>query len=154
MATIEVELKAATQAMEEAAPKARPVGLGALSYQTTADEVGDWNRFHNRRQISSYSGLVAGVSASGPKSCDLSITKHGNPRLRAALIEWAWRMVYWQPQAPSVQRWAAVLLRPGVAKYKRKKAIVALGRQLVVDLWNWRTGRKSAQELGWKMMES
>jgi hypothetical protein len=30
----------------------------------------------------------------------------------------------------------------------RKKAIVALARQLAVDLWRIRTGRLSAQQLG------
>ena len=30
----------------------------------------------------------------------------------------------------------------------RKKTVVALARQLAVDLWRWRTGRASLAELG------
>jgi hypothetical protein len=32
------------------------------------------------------------------------VTKRGNPRVRAALAECAWRMVRFQPQYPPVQR--------------------------------------------------
>jgi hypothetical protein len=31
----------------------------------------------------------------------------------------------------------------------RKKTVVALARQLAVDLWRWRTGRATMEELGW-----
>jgi transposase len=31
------------------------------------------------------------------------VTKHGNPRLRAALVECAWRMVRFQPQYPPLK---------------------------------------------------
>jgi len=31
----------------------------------------------------------------------------------------------------------------------RKKAVVALARQLAIDLWRWRTGRTSLANLGW-----
>ena len=39
-------------------------------------------------------------------------------------------------------------------KGARKKAIVAMARQMAVDLWRWRTGRASAEELGWIMLEA
>jgi len=77
------------------------------------------------------------------------ITKHGNPRLRAALVELAWRMVRFQPNYRAVRKWSERLgrgqLTTGAA---RKKAIVALARQLVIDLWRIRTGRCNAQALG------
>src|SRR2546428_33351 len=31
----------------------------------------------------------------------------------------------------------------------RKKAVVALARQLAIDLWRWRTGRANLGDLGW-----
>ena len=31
----------------------------------------------------------------------------------------------------------------------KKKCVVALARQLAVDLWSWRTGRSSLEDLGW-----
>jgi hypothetical protein len=33
----------------------------------------------------------------------------------------------------------------------RKKAIVAVARQLAVDLWRWQTGRATPEQLGWEM---
>jgi transposase len=152
LAAVETELTASTEALEKAAPAVRPKGLGGLSHETIEREIGDWNRFNNRREVGSYTGLVAGVSASGADSRQLSITKHGNPRLRAALVELAWRWLIWQSQAPSVKRWAPILLDRQAPRWKRKKAIVALARTLAVELWRWRTGRKSAEELGWVML--
>jgi len=31
----------------------------------------------------------------------------------------------------------------------KKKTVVALARQLAIDLWRWRTGRCTMEELGW-----
>ncbi len=77
------------------------------------------------------------------------ITKHGNPRLRAALVELAWRLVRFQPNYRPVLKWRELLekgtLSTGAA---RKKAIVALARQLAVDLWRIRTGRLHPEQLG------
>jgi hypothetical protein len=33
----------------------------------------------------------------------------------------------------------------------RKKAIVALARQLAIDLWRWQTGKVTPEALGWIM---
>src|ERR1700722_18801399 len=76
----------APPALEAAAPAVRPKGLGGLTYEVVQREVGDWNRFDNRRQVGSYTGLCGGVSSSGNSYRLLPITKHGNVRLRTALI--------------------------------------------------------------------
>jgi len=34
----------------------------------------------------------------------------------------------------------------------KKKAIVAVARQMAVDLWRWRTGRVQPADLGWEMV--
>ena len=126
--------------------------MGALTLQTIENEVGDWHRFANRRQVGSYTGLCGGVSSSGQSTRLLSITKHGNVRLRTALVELAWRMVLWQPQSKSVQSWKDVFFAQKKASAAaRKKATVGLARQLAVDLWRWRTGRATAAELGWTL---
>ena len=106
----------------------------------------------NRRQVGSYTGLCGGVSASGPNVHLLSITKHGNVRLRTALIEMAWRLVLWQPDCKLIRKWRPVLGNPKATKAARKKAIVAVARQMAVDLWRWRTGRATPQALGWVML--
>lgn len=129
----------------------RPLGCGAKTLALIDQEVCDWNRFGNRKQIGSYGGLCGGISASGNQHADLPITKAGNPRLRRYVVEMAWRMVYWQPQSPLIQRWKHVLLTPKKSHVRgRKKAIIAVARRLLVDLWRWRTGRVTLEQLGWK----
>lgn len=152
LAHLTLELEGVTVAVEAAAPDARPKGLGRLTYEVVEREVGDWKRFQNRRQVGSYTGLCGGVSASGPSTHLLPITKHGNVRLRTALIELAWRLVLWQPGSHLVKKWWPVLGSHRATKAAKKKAIVALARQMAVDLWRWRTGRVQPQDLGWTMI--
>jgi hypothetical protein len=152
MAEAEKQILALTKSIRAAAPKELPMGMGALTYEQIEREVADWNRFSNRKEPGSFAGLCGGVSSSGEKHADLPITKHGNWRLRSILIEMAWRLVLYQPQCHAVARWRQVLLH-GHAR-RRKQAIVAVARQLLVDLWRWRTGRATPQKLGWKMTSS
>ncbi len=152
LATLTAELDAATTALEQAAPALRPKGLGGLSYEVVEREIGDWHRFSNRRQVGSYTGLCGGVSASGNSQHLLPITKHGNIRLRTALVELAWRLVVWQRDCALVKKWRHVFCNPKATKAAKKKAIVAMARQMAVDLWRWRTGRVPAQTFGWTMV--
>lgn len=152
LATLSETLAAATTRLEAAAPRVRPKGLGGLTHTIIEREVGDWQRFKNRRQVGSYTGLCGGVSASGQTCHLLPITKHGNVRLRTALIELAWRLTVWQPESKLVKKWQPVLGRPKASKGARKKAIVAIARQVAVDLWRWKTGRARPADLGWTMV--
>lgn len=130
----------------EGQAKAQPKGFGLLTSEILRCEVLDWNRFQNRRQVASLTGMCPGVRASGHKSVSGSITKHGNPRLRRALVELAWRVVRFQPHYEPVRKWQEVLDRKQ-NRGGRKKAIVAIGRRLAIDLWRIETGRCTAQEL-------
>ena len=152
LATLSETLAAATTRLATAAPAVRPKGLGGLTHTVIEREVGDWQRFQNRRQVGSYTGLCGGVSASGQTCHLLPITKHGNVRLRTALIELAWRLVVWQPDSKLVKKWQPVLNRPQASKGARKKAIVAIARQMAVDLWRWQTGRAKPADFGWTMV--
>jgi hypothetical protein len=58
----------------------------------------------------------------------------------------AWRMVQFQPDYEPIKKWYPVLT--GTNKALKRKAIVAIARQLFVDIWRMRTGRITAQELG------
>ena len=145
---VEAKLQTATACLEKAAAT-QPRGFGALTSELVRREVGDWRRFNNRRQVASLTGMCPGVRASGRQQQMGSITKHGNPRLRRALIELAWRVVRYQPDYPPVRRWRAALL--GESAAGRKKAIVAIGRKLAIDQWRLATGRTTAQNLNLKM---
>src|SRR5215472_3606715 len=122
-----------TLQLQNAATEAPPHGLGKMTSVIIDREIGNWDRFSNRRQIASYTGLCPGEYSSGQKRLQSCVTKHGNPRLRAALVELAWRMVRFQPRYRAVRKWTERLrkgqLTTGAA---RKKAIVALARQLAI----------------------
>ena len=152
LTTLSAELDTATTALEAAAPARRPKGLGGLSYEVVEREIGDWQRFNNRRQVGSYTGLCGGVSASGNSQHLLPITKHGNVRLRTALVELAWRLLVWQRDCVLVKKWGPVFGNPKATKAAKKKAIVAMARQMAVDLWRWRPGRAKAETFGWTMI--
>jgi len=115
--------------------------------------------------VSSYTGLCPGEYSSGAKRMPGAVTKHGNPRLRAALVELAWRLVRFQPGYPPVRKRLSILAKGAKATgAARKKAIgcspislpplvpcaaaSAVARQLAVDLWRWQTGQCSAEKLG------
>lgn len=144
---VQSQLEAWTQKLEETAtPQVR--GVGALTSQILEREILDWHRFKNRREVASLTGMCPGVRTSGNKTRTGPITKHGNRRMRTALIELAWRTLRFQPQYPPLQRWRPVLASPQSSAAARKKAIVAVGRRLAIDLWRLNTGRTTAQKLG------
>jgi transposase len=147
--SLQEQINTLTSELEASAPSTIPRGLGKLTTVVLTREICDWHRFNNRRAISSYTGLCPGEWSSGSKRIPGSVTKRGNPRVRAALVECAWRMVRFQPQYPPVQKRLAVLAKgSGALGAVRKKAIVAVARRLAVDLWRVHTGRKTAAELG------
>lgn len=148
---VDQELKTLTKDLQQSAPSIWPKGMGAMSFEQLESEVVDWERFTGRKRVASYCGLTGGVSSSGQYHCDLPITKAGNPRLRHILIELAWRMVVYQSGSRLIQKWKHILLNPKAHGRARKKAIVAVARQLMVDLWRWRTGRITPEQLGWVM---
>lgn len=145
------EIKLLDKAIKEEAPQSLPAGMGQLTHEILEGEVKDWKEFKNRRQIGSYSGLTGGVSGSGEQHADLSITKAGNRRLSSCLVECAWRLLLKQPKYWLVEKWRAVLLNPKVHSRRRKQAIVAFARQLLVDIWKWKTGKTTPEQLGWAM---
>ena len=61
-------------------------------------------------------------------------------------------MILFQPQYQPVRKWQGVLRGSNPAL--KKKAVVAIGRQLMVDLWRLETGRATAQELNLVMIEA
>src|SRR5213593_1045862 len=96
------------QLQSSATPK-QPRGLGLMTSVIIDREIGDWRRFSNRRQIGSYTGLCPGEYSSGNTRLQSCVTKHGNPRLRAALVELAWRLVRFQPNYKPIVKWRQIL---------------------------------------------
>ncbi|HWN96959.1 MAG TPA: transposase [Methylomirabilota bacterium] len=121
---------------------------GALTAQILQREACDWSRFQNRRQVSSYLGLCPSENSSGPRQHQGHITKAGNPRLRWALCETAWRLLRYQPEYRGVKKWREHLAGVRTTPAKKKQALVALARTFGVDWWRICTGRTTPEKLG------
>jgi len=130
-------------------------GLAQLSYQQISLEVCDWSRFNNRREVGSYTGLCPSVHESNKSSRYGSITKHGNPRLRWALVELAWRVKRFQPDYWKLKKLESIFEKKGRGTQgKRKQAIVALARQLAIDMWRLATGQTTLERLGLRVAKA
>jgi transposase len=80
--------------MAELEPKREPPkGMGTVLYEQIEREVCEWNRFENRKQISSYTGLFPSEDTSANRRFQGSINKHGKPRLRHMLVECVWLLI-------------------------------------------------------------
>ena len=147
------ELDAHSATVESAQTQELPTGLGALTAQILDREIGDWDRFQNRRQVASYTGLVPSEHSSGERRQRGAITKHGNPRVRHILIEASWRLQQFQPdyRALKLRQAAFDTARRKGDKATRKKLCVGLARQFIVDWWRIRTGRTTPAKLGLQM---
>ena len=123
-----------------------PIGVGALSWITLELEIRGWDRFLNRRQIASYTGLCPGIHNSNGRGREGSINRCGNSVVRYTLIEMVWRMLRWQPDYPPIKK-----LRSMVSKRGKRRLVVAAARRLAIDLWRWSTGRATAEALGLRL---
>lgn len=141
------QLLAQDKEIKKGAPGALPKGLGALTHQILAREACDWSRFQNRRQVSSYLGLCPSENSSGARQQQGHITKAGNPRLRWALCETAWRLLRHQPDYRGVKKWRD-RFGPRASAAQKKQALVALARTFGVDWWRLCTGRTTPEKLG------
>jgi transposase len=96
-----------------------------------------WRHFNNRREVGSCVGLVPQPYDSGDSHQDQGISKQGNRRVRALVIEMAWMWLRHQPES-ALSHWF-VRRTGGIGANKRGKriAIVAVARRLVIALWRY-----------------
>jgi transposase len=148
LVSIDAELQSLTVRLQQAAPTGLPTGLGPMTWELLQREIGDWQRFRNRRQVASYTGLCPSEHSSGQSRLQGCINRHGNPRVRHLLIEAVWRLFKFQPQYRAIAKWRPALAGLHISGARKKKIIVAIARQLAVDLWRIATGRTTAAALG------
>ena len=149
---IDDALKRSTAQVEQGAARPLPVGLGALTAASLDREICNWNRFRNRREVASFSGLCPKEDSSGPRHRQGSITKHGNPRVRHLLLEAVWRLFYFQPDYKANLYWKERIADgPALTSTRKKKIAVAIARQFLVDWWRIQTGKMTAEKVGLKL---
>ena len=111
-------------------------GVATTSAVTLVDEGLVWRAFTNRRQVGGLLGFAPLKYESGETSRDQGISRSGNDRLQATMVQLAWSWVHWQPHS-ALTRW--YLGRFGTGQRARKIGIVALARKLLIALWRWAT---------------
>jgi transposase len=107
-------------------------GVGTLCAMVFLTEMGDLERFGNRRQLGAYLGLTPSARESGEQSDRKGhITHQGPARVRHMLCQSAWAALRCSPE------WRAKYdkIRGGSPK-RTKTAIVAVMRQLGVTMWH------------------
>ena len=90
----------------------------------------DAPRFQSAKQVSAYSGLVPRQHQSGEMDRRGRITKRGPALLRKMLVECAWCMIRYNAWARTYY-----LRLTGGGQRRKKQAIVALARKILVRSW-------------------
>lgn len=109
--------------------------IGAKGAWVLVKELFGWRRFANRRELAGCLGLAPTPYASGDSQIEQGISKAGNKRARALLVELAWSWLRWQPGSALTQ-WFNRRFAGG-GKRMRRAGIVALARRLAIALWRY-----------------
>jgi transposase len=109
--------------------------IGVRSAWRLDKELFGWRRFANRRELAGCVGLAPTPYASGDSEVEQGISKAGNKRVRALLVELAWSWLRLQPESALSQWFTERFARSG--KRSRRVGIVALARRLLIALWRY-----------------
>jgi transposase len=130
IADVERALDALAEADPATALLETTPGLGRRTAEAVAAHLGDATRFATGKQVGAYAGLVPRQYQSGETDRAGRITRRGPAVLRKLLVECAWCMLRYNP-------WARAQYQrlTGGTRGRRKPAIVALARKLLVRCW-------------------
>ncbi len=104
-------------------------GLGPRTAEAVVAHLDDPRRFKSGKQVAAYGGRVPRQFQSGEDDRRGRITKRGPAVLCKLLVQCAWAMLRYN-------RWArAVFERLSRGKARRKQAVVALARRVLVRCW-------------------
>lgn len=107
-------------------------GVAVLTAMTFITELGDMNRFGNRRRVGSFLGLAPKTFESGELDDRKGhISKMGPSRVRKVLNQAAWSVVKWDED---YKRWYEQ--KSQGKKVLKRKAITATMRKLGVQMWH------------------
>jgi len=108
-------------------------GIGIHSAWVCVMEFFSWREFRNRRQVGAAAGLTPSPFQSGSSDRTQGISKAGNTRIRALVIELSWGWLRHQPHS-ELSKWFESRFGSGGGRMRRI-GIVAMARRLLVDLW-------------------
>ena len=134
-AEIEAQVQEQLQHQPPLAALLRLRSIGIKSAWILVHELFGWRHFNNRRELAGCVGLTPTPYDSGSSTREQGISKAGNRRLRALLVELAWLWLRHQPQS-ALSAWFGQRFASG-GKRMRRIGIVALARRLLVALWRY-----------------
>jgi transposase len=112
--------------------------IGETTAFTLAEEFG-WRDFKNARQVGAAAGLTGSPWSSGALEREQGISRAGNPRVRATMVNLSWLWLRHQPRS-ALSQWHLRRFARG-NKRQRRVGIVALARKLLIALWRfWSAG--------------
>ena len=109
--------------------------IGPKGAWVLVKELFGWRRFANRRELAGCLGLVPTPYASGDSQIDQGISKAGNRRARALLVELSWKWLSLQPTSALTEWFNRRFATAG--KRMRRVGIVAVARRLAIALWRY-----------------
>jgi transposase len=109
--------------------------IGPRGAWVLVKELFGWRRFANRRELAGCLGLAPTPYDSGGSQLEQGISKAGNKRARALLVELSWAWLRLQPDS-ALTRWFNRRFAAG-GKRMRRIGIVALARRLAIALWRY-----------------
>jgi len=135
------QMKQIEKQIRDALPEAQKERIRHLQQLKGIGEVGAtrltlelfWRHFNNRQEVGACVGLVPQPYDSGQSRVDQGISKQGNRRVRALLVEMAWDWLRYQPNS-DLTRWFMQQTQAG-GKRGRRLIIVAVARKLAIALW-------------------
>ncbi|WPL16833.1 Transposase IS116/IS110/IS902 family protein [Thiorhodovibrio winogradskyi] len=127
--------QATDAAYEQIARMLELKGIGWVSSWVLVMEFFSWRGFRNRQQLAACAGLTPTPYASGDDQRDQGISKAGNRRIRALMVELSWLWLRYQPDS-ALSRWYRERFAKG-GKRMRRIGIVALARKLLIALWRY-----------------
>jgi transposase len=118
-------------AADERVDRLRQVpGVGPRLAEAVVAAIDDPHRFKSSRQVGAYVGLVPKQYQSGTSDRRGRITKQGPTLLRSLLVEASWMAIRYNPWLRRVYEQVC-----GGSKTRKKIAIVAVARRLLIALW-------------------
>lgn len=109
--------------------------IGMDSAWLLCTEFFSWREFRNRREVAGAAGLGGTPYDSGSKVREQGISKAGNARVRARMVELGWLWLRLQPES-HLSAWFEARFASG-GKRMRRIGIVALARRLLIELWHF-----------------
>jgi len=110
-------------------------GIGPVISWVLVYEFFGWRVFNNSKEVGAAAGLAPTPYDSGGSLREQGISKSGNRRVRALMIEAGW---YWLRHQPGskISKWFIERYGQG-SRRMRRIGIVALARKLLIALWKY-----------------